>query len=69
MDQLVNGVVDMNVMLQLQQQIQLRNQRSAMTILCVVAYFFNMLSVGQGTRSITIMDVPQKECRRQELMS
>jgi len=69
MNQLVNGVVDMNVMLQLQQQIHLRNQGSAMTILCVVAYFLNMLSVGHGTRSITIMDIPQKESRGQELMS
>ena len=69
MEEIGNGVLDMNVLVQLQQQIQLRTKGACMMILCIVAHLVNLLGVVDRTTNTPIMDIPQKERRRQELMS
>ncbi|KAL2319923.1 hypothetical protein Fmac_028892 [Flemingia macrophylla] len=61
--------LDTNLIAQIQSQVEKRTQLGAMTILCLVAYGFHMLSTIRCTSSNIREFVSQKERRRQELMS
>jgi len=60
LEEIWNGVLDMNVLVQLQQQIQLRTKGTCMVILCIVAYLVNLLGVVDRTTNTPTMDIPQK---------
>jgi len=62
-EEIGNGVLDMNVMVQLQQQTQLRTKGICMIILCIVPYLVNLLGVVDRITNTPIMDISQKECR------
>jgi len=61
--------VDFTLISQIQDQINLRTQVATMTILCMIGYGLNVLHVLTETDNSIPEFVPQKERRRQELMS
>jgi len=61
--------VDFTLISQIQEQINLRTQVAAMTVLCKIGYGLNVLCVLTETNNVMSEFVPQKERSRQELMS
>ena len=61
--------VDFTLISQIQEQINLRTQVAAMTILCMIGYGLNVLHVLTETNNAIPKFIPQKERRRQEVMS
>ena len=65
----INDSVDMKIILHLEKQLKFQTEVAAMTILTVVAWAVNAFNLSNGrTNNLTEL-VPQKEHRRQELMS
>ena len=65
----INDGVDMKIISHLEEQFKFQTEVAAMTILTVVAWAVNAFNLSNGrTNSLTEL-VPQKERRRQELMS
>jgi len=61
--------VDFTLISQIQEQINLRTQVAAMTILCMIGYGLNVLRVLTETNNAIPEFIPQKEHCRQELVS
>jgi len=61
--------VDFTLISQIQEQMNLRTQVVAMTIICMIGSGLIVLCVLTETNNVILEFVPQKECRRQELMS
>jgi len=61
--------VDFTLIPQIKEQINLWTQIATMTILCMIGYGLNVLRVLTETNNVIPEFVPQKERRRQELIS
>jgi len=61
--------VDFTLISQIQEQINLWTQVATMTILCMIEYGLNVLCLLTETNNVIPEVIPQKERRRQELMS
>jgi len=67
----INDVVDVdfNIIPYLQQQLQLRTKVNMMIMLCIIGYVLRILNLSQITTNTPRDFVPQKEHRKEQLMS
>jgi len=65
----INNGVDMKIISHLEEQLKFQTEVDAMTILTVVAWAVNAFNLSNWRKNSLTELVPQKERRRQELMS